>query len=254
MLGRKPLFPGNDYIHQLKLITRIVGTPTSEADLWFVKNPKAKVFMLSLPPSPPQDLTKRLPGSGSEALDLLGRMLQLDYSKRISVDAALSHPFFASVRDEAMEYVCPTPVPWGDLEQCKPTRGNLQRAIWEDVAAFHPVAKESLEAQRGLLGWEGHGRGAWEVGSVRQSGRRRALSEADRMLESSLAPGHGAELEMAVELEGSRLQRESRGGLAFKGRGVSVVPGKPDNPGGESHDEAVAQAPRVTSMVVESHA
>jgi serine/threonine protein kinase len=27
MLGRKPLFPGNDFIHQLNLINEIVGTP-----------------------------------------------------------------------------------------------------------------------------------------------------------------------------------------------------------------------------------
>lgn len=39
MLGRKPLFAGNDYIHQLKLITSLIGKPT-EADLWFVTNPR----------------------------------------------------------------------------------------------------------------------------------------------------------------------------------------------------------------------
>ncbi|CAN0051556.1 unnamed protein product, partial [Choristocarpus tenellus] len=39
MLGRKPLFNGNDYIHQLKLITKLIGKP-SEADLWFVTNPR----------------------------------------------------------------------------------------------------------------------------------------------------------------------------------------------------------------------
>jgi serine/threonine protein kinase len=27
MLGRKPLFPGNDFIHQLNLINEVVGTP-----------------------------------------------------------------------------------------------------------------------------------------------------------------------------------------------------------------------------------
>ena len=39
MLGRKPLFAGNDYIHQLRLITQLIGKPT-ERDLWFVKNPR----------------------------------------------------------------------------------------------------------------------------------------------------------------------------------------------------------------------
>lgn len=39
MLGRKPLFAGNDYIHQLKLITSLIGKP-NEDDLWFVTNPR----------------------------------------------------------------------------------------------------------------------------------------------------------------------------------------------------------------------
>ena len=41
MLLRKPLFPGNDYIHQLKLITGFIGTPSSQ-DIWFVTNEKAR--------------------------------------------------------------------------------------------------------------------------------------------------------------------------------------------------------------------
>lgn len=42
MLGRKPLFAGNDYIHQLRLITQLIGKPKEE-DLWFVRNPRYEV-------------------------------------------------------------------------------------------------------------------------------------------------------------------------------------------------------------------
>ena len=31
LLGRKPLFPGDDYIHQLQLISEVLGTPSEEA-------------------------------------------------------------------------------------------------------------------------------------------------------------------------------------------------------------------------------
>ena len=34
MLARKPMFPGNDYIHQLKLIMKMMGTPTTADELW----------------------------------------------------------------------------------------------------------------------------------------------------------------------------------------------------------------------------
>lgn len=39
MLGRKPLYAGNDYIQQLKLISALVGKP-AESDLGFVTHPR----------------------------------------------------------------------------------------------------------------------------------------------------------------------------------------------------------------------
>lgn len=104
--------------------------------------------MLQLPPCPPQDLAKRFPAASPDALDLLARMLQLDYKKRATVDAALAHPYFASVRDPAMEFVSPSPVPWGDIERLPLTRPNLQRTVLEDVVAFHPEARPLLDEHR----------------------------------------------------------------------------------------------------------
>merc|ERR1711904_195847 len=44
LLGRKPLFPGDDYIHQLQIICDKLGTP-HEDELAFVTSEKAKRFM-----------------------------------------------------------------------------------------------------------------------------------------------------------------------------------------------------------------
>jgi mitogen-activated protein kinase 1/3 len=140
MLGRKPMFPGNDYIHQLKLITKVIGTPTSEADLWFVRNPKAKLFMLGLPPTPPQDLRVKFPDASLEAIDLLQRMLQLDYQKRIRVEDALEHPYFTAVRDPNMECIAQQSVSLSEIEATELTRANLQMVILEDICAVRPEA------------------------------------------------------------------------------------------------------------------
>jgi hypothetical protein len=43
----KPLFPGEDYLHQLRLIADVVGTP-KEADLHFVQSEKALKYMRGL--------------------------------------------------------------------------------------------------------------------------------------------------------------------------------------------------------------
>ena len=47
LLLRKPLFPGKDYLSQLKLIIQALGTP-SDAELTFVTAPKARSYIKEL--------------------------------------------------------------------------------------------------------------------------------------------------------------------------------------------------------------
>jgi serine/threonine protein kinase len=94
-------------------------------------------------------MSRRFPEASREAIDLLGKMLQMDYQKRITVEAALEHPYFSSVRDKAMEFATDAPVPWGQIETCELTRHNLQMRILEDVMAFHPDAQVLLEEHKG---------------------------------------------------------------------------------------------------------
>lgn len=47
LLGTKPLFPGDDYIHQLRIIVETIGSP-SEEDLSFITSNRALRFMQKL--------------------------------------------------------------------------------------------------------------------------------------------------------------------------------------------------------------
>lgn len=51
ILGRKPLFPGDNYIHQLNLIFGTLGTP-SDADLDWITNAKALQYIKNLKKKP----------------------------------------------------------------------------------------------------------------------------------------------------------------------------------------------------------
>lgn len=97
LLLRRPLFPGDNYLHQLQLITEILGSP-SEVDLHFVRSDAARSFMLRLPRYEAIPLAKLFPHVRGPCLDLLARMLTFDPERRISVDDALGHPFLARVR------------------------------------------------------------------------------------------------------------------------------------------------------------
>lgn len=60
LLGRKPLFPGKDYVHQLNLITKVIGSP-SEEELGFITSDKARRYIRGLPRSERCDLRRLWP-------------------------------------------------------------------------------------------------------------------------------------------------------------------------------------------------
>jgi serine/threonine protein kinase len=57
MIGRKALFPGRDYLHQLRLIIDVLGTP-SEEDLASIANVQAVQFLRTLPVQPQDKKTR----------------------------------------------------------------------------------------------------------------------------------------------------------------------------------------------------
>ena len=95
-LGRKPLFPGDDYIHQLQLINDKLGSP-AEADMQFIKSVKARRFMTNLPAREKIPWAQLYPKANPQALDLLDKLLIFDPAKRVTVDEALRHEYLESL-------------------------------------------------------------------------------------------------------------------------------------------------------------
>lgn len=97
ILGREPIFPGTDSLNQLKLIVSVLGSQR-EADLEFIDKPKGKKFIQSLNSKGTQ-FCSLYPDADPLAIDLLGRLLVFDPSKRITVTEALCHPYISSLYD-----------------------------------------------------------------------------------------------------------------------------------------------------------
>jgi len=86
LLRRRPLFAGRDPVHQLSLITSLLGTPMLD-ELNDVDE-KLVHALSSLPRKPPLPLHSAVPRASDVALDLLQHMLQFDAKRRISAAAA----------------------------------------------------------------------------------------------------------------------------------------------------------------------
>jgi serine/threonine protein kinase len=99
LLGRKPLFPGDDYINQLQIICDKLGTPEDE-DLEFITSDKARRFMKGQAHKPKVPFQGLYPKADPLAIDLLDQMLIFNPDKRITVEDALKHPYLESLHNE----------------------------------------------------------------------------------------------------------------------------------------------------------
>ena len=76
-----------------------LAPPRTPADeLEYIRSEEALKFLTELPTYPRKPLSTAFPDASPKALDLLDKMLQFHPAKRISVDDAIAHPYFDSVR------------------------------------------------------------------------------------------------------------------------------------------------------------
>eukprot|EP00951_Prasinocladus_malaysianus_P001222 scaffold8430_cov52-Prasinocladus_malaysianus.AAC.1 len=136
LLHRKAFFPGKDYIDQLKLIIRKLGTPSDE-DLQFINSQKARAYIKALPPSPPMKPKEVFPNASDQAIDLLLKMLQFNPHKRITVEDALKHPYLAALHDPAAEPSCSSAFEF-EFEDEEMTEQQVRDKVWEEMLYHHP--------------------------------------------------------------------------------------------------------------------
>ncbi|KAJ7951178.1 Mitogen-activated protein kinase [Quillaja saponaria] len=136
IMTRQPLFPGKDYVHQLRLITELIGSPDDHS-LGFLRSDNARRYVKQLPQYPKQQFSARFPIMSAFALDLLEKMLVFDPNRRITVEEALCHPYLAPLHDINEEPVCSSPFSF-DFEQPSFTEEDIKELIWRESVKFNP--------------------------------------------------------------------------------------------------------------------
>ncbi|KAK7274333.1 hypothetical protein RIF29_15417 [Crotalaria pallida] len=136
IMTRQPLFPGKDYVHQLRLITELIGSP-DDTSLGFLRSDNARRYVRQLPQYQKQNFSARFPNMSPGAVDLLEKMLIFDPNRRITVDEALCHPYMAPLHDINEEPVCPRPFSF-DFEQPSFTEEDIKELIWRESVMFNP--------------------------------------------------------------------------------------------------------------------
>jgi mitogen-activated protein kinase 1/3 len=100
LLSKNYLFPGENYLAQIKLIIELLGTP-SESDLQFITNEPAKEYVTGFKNIPKvfycykfkKNFSKVIKYNNSQAIDLLEKMITFNPNNRIVVEKALQHEY-----------------------------------------------------------------------------------------------------------------------------------------------------------------
>jgi len=104
LILRRPLFPGQNYLDQLKIIFEVMGTPK---DLTWIKTPEAKRWVQKLKPHDGKPLNEVFEKASDGALDLLSVMLKMDPNERHSALQCLRHPYLKDLHRKEDEQTCP---------------------------------------------------------------------------------------------------------------------------------------------------
>lgn len=129
MMGRRPIFPGKDYIDQTRRILSVVGLPPNEELLWL--SPHCLRFVqktLKAPAAVPDWAAQLFPKFSVLERQFLERMLQFSPAARASVRELLPDSYFRDVRDEGEELETEHPVDWSFDNFC-PTLQSLQERL-----------------------------------------------------------------------------------------------------------------------------
>ena len=135
MLGRAPLFPGEDYLDQVKRIIGVLGTPSSE-DMEFIGNTSASKFINKLPKRDKTKWNTIFRNASPPALDLLDKMLVFNPEKRWSVLQLLRHPYFKDLHTSDLESQSPELFDWS-CDNFTLSKDNLQQIVYDEARRFH---------------------------------------------------------------------------------------------------------------------
>lgn len=138
VLTGKPVFPGKNVVHQLDLMTDLLGTPSLDT-ISRVRNEKARRYLTSMRKKQPVPFAQKFPNADPLALRLLERLLAFDPKDRPTAEEALADPYFKGLAKVEREPSCqPITKMEFEFEKRRVTKEDIRELIFREILEYHP--------------------------------------------------------------------------------------------------------------------
>ncbi|XP_008784413.2 mitogen-activated protein kinase 10-like isoform X2 [Phoenix dactylifera] len=138
VLNGKPIFPGKNVVHQLDLITDLLGTPSLDT-ISRVRNEKARKYLSSMRKKQPMPFSQKFPNADPLALKLLERLLAFDPKDRPTAEEALADSYFKGLAKLEREPSCqPISKMEFEFERRRVTKEDIRDLIFREILEYHP--------------------------------------------------------------------------------------------------------------------
>ncbi|XP_074574658.1 mitogen-activated protein kinase 10-like isoform X2 [Curcuma longa] len=138
VLTGKPLFPGKNVVHQLDLMTDLLGIPSLDT-ISRVRNEKARRYLSSMRKKQPVPFAQKFPNADPLALKLLEKLLAFDPKDRPTAEEALADPYFKNLAKVEREPSCqPITKMEFEFERRRLTKEDIRELIFREILEYHP--------------------------------------------------------------------------------------------------------------------
>ncbi|XP_074358507.1 mitogen-activated protein kinase 18-like isoform X1 [Apium graveolens] len=148
VLTGKPLFPGKSVVHQLDLITDLLGSPSTDT-ISGVRNEKARKYLIDMRKKQPVAFAEKFANSDPLAIRLLQKLLAFDPKDRPTAEQALADPYFNGLAKVERE---PSSQPISNdefsFESRKMKKEDIRAIIYREILEYHPQLLKDYMAQK----------------------------------------------------------------------------------------------------------